>query len=218
MLVALPLLAGAHGDAAQGQQKSTDCSSCHGEDGNSAMPGFPKLASQHAHYLIRQLKDFKAGKRHGPMMESFAAGLSEEDMADLAAFYHLQPISKNEMPIISSADEDEDEDETSNENEADNKAQVRKLLAKGKILYKNGNAKSKIAACTACHGPNGEGNKPASFPVIAGQHADYLIKTLTDFQQGTRHTPPDAMMHPIARKMTAEEIQAVSFYLSMKKN
>jgi cytochrome c553 len=90
-------------------------------------------------------------------------------------------------------------------------------LAKGKDLYQNGDLVREVSACIACHGPSGEGNRPASFPALKSQHADYLIKSLTDFKTGSRSNNPDNMMHMIATKMTVEEIQAVSYYISMLK-
>ena len=90
-------------------------------------------------------------------------------------------------------------------------------MAQGSDLYRNGDLKREVSACIACHGPLGEGNKPAGFPMIKSQHADYLIQTLTDFKNDVRSNNPENMMHMIARKMTIEEIKDVSYRLSMMK-
>ncbi|MDQ7090652.1 MAG: c-type cytochrome [Methylococcales bacterium] len=207
----------AEGDVNAGKQQAAACAGCHGADGNSTVPSFPKLAGQHASYLIKELTALKKGTRNAPMMAPLAMGLNEKSMADLAAFYASQTTSTNSMPSLPLDEDDEDE-----EDEAAlaviKVAQQEKLdglLIKGADLYQNGNLKNKVSACIACHGVNGEGNQPAKFPVINGQHADYLIKTLTDFQQGNRNAESENIMNMIAKKMTSEEIQAVSYYLSV---
>ncbi len=207
----------AEGDVNAGKQQAVACAGCHGADGNSPIATFPKLAGQHASYLIKELNALKNGSRNAPMMAPLAMGLDEKSMADLAAFYASQTTSSNPIPILPLNEDDEDE-----EDEAAlaliKKAQQEKLdnlLAKGADLYRNGNLKTKVSACIACHGIKGEGNQPASFPVLKGQHTDYSIKTLTDFKEGKRHNDPENMMNMIAKKMTTEEIEAVSYYLSV---
>ncbi len=204
----------AEGDISKGKAKATNCASCHGEDGNSAVASFPKLAGQHKNYLVKQLQALKGGNRNAPMMAPLAMGLSDTDINDLAAFYASKKISSNQLPILFSDDDDDDAEEKSTEELAQ---EVQDLLTLGKDLYRNGNLKSQVSACIACHGPSGEGNKPASFPTLRGQHSDYLIKTLTDFKNGTRSKDSSNMMHMIAKKMTDKEIQAVSYHISMKK-
>lgn len=196
------------GDIAAGAVKTNACISCHGDNGNSVIPSFPKLAEQHASYLIRQLQDFKDGKRNAPMMAAVAADLDEQSMADIAAYYASKTISRNQHPVLFSDDDDDDTTEN-------NAQKVKELLALGDDLYHNGNLTSKVAACTACHGANGEGNKPSAFPLIRGQHADYLLKTLTDFKKNVRTHSSDNIMHLIAKKMTEQEMQALAFYISM---
>lgn len=191
-----------------GKQKAASCASCHGEDGNSMVATFPKLAQQHSSYLERQLKAFKDGSRNDPMMSPMALSLTDEDIADISAYYAAQKISPNAMPVLESNDDDE--------KPTDNK-DIQTIIAQGSNLYRNGNLSSEVSACIACHGPFGEGNKPASFPALKSQHADYLIKTLTDFKSGSRSNNPENMMHMIAKKMTAEEIKAVSYRISMMK-
>jgi cytochrome c553 len=199
----------AEGSSEDGKDKAAACASCHGADGNSMMPSFPKLAQQNESYLVKQLQAFKDGTRKNPMMSGIAAGLSADDMADLAAFYSEQRISANEAP---KPDEDDEPAEQAKAQEA-----INKLLAQGADLYRNGDLVREVSACIACHGPLGEGNKPAAFPLLKSQHADYLIKSLSDYKSGVRSNNPDNMMHMIAKKMSDEEIKAVSYRISMMK-
>ncbi|MFW5443130.1 MAG: c-type cytochrome [Methylococcaceae bacterium] len=208
-----PTLVHAEDNASAGQAKAASCGGCHGEDGNSMGSTFPKLAGQHASYLSQQLHAFKDGSRNAPMMAPLAMGLDSKSIDEIAAYYASQKISANELPILQ-ADDDEDDSEQQVEERA---AEVNTLIALGSDLYRNGNLKTKVSACIACHGPLGEGNKPASFPSLKGQHADYLIKALTDFKKGDRSNTSDNMMHMIAKKMTDKEIQAVSYHISVNK-
>jgi cytochrome c553 len=134
-------------------------------------------------------------------------------MVDIAAYYAAQKVSANELPVL----DDEDEDEKPVATEGAKKTDVQTIIAQGSDLYRNGDLTREITACIACHGPHGEGNKPAAFPALRSQHADYLIKTLTDFKSDARSNNPENMMHMIAKKMTAEEIKAVSYRISMMK-
>ena len=213
----------AEGKLKAGKNKAASCAGCHGEKGNSMMPMFPKLAGQHTTYLVKQLQAFKSGARDSPSMAPMAMGLSDQDMADLAVYYNKQRISRNELPVLP-VDEDDDEDEDDEDMEGseaetatDPAELVQNLITQGSDLYRNGDVEREVSACIACHGPSGEGNKPAAFPVLKAQHADYLIKTLTDFKAGSRSDSPSNMMNLIARKMSDQEIQAVSFYISMMK-
>ncbi len=170
---------------------------------------FPKLAQQHSSYLERQLHAFKDDSRNDPMMSAMALALTDEDIADISSYYATQKISANTMPALEPTDEDEKPVGTQKTIEA--------LIAQGSNLYRNGNLSSEVSACIACHESLGEGNKPASFPALKSQHADYLIKTLTDFKSGSRSNNPENIMHMIAKKMTDEEIKAVSYRISMMK-
>jgi cytochrome c553 len=192
----------AEGNINAGKQKATSCASCHGENGNSLVAAFPKLAQQHSSYLQQQLHAFKDGQRNDPMMSAMALALTDEDIADISAYYATQKISENSLP---EADDTADKDA------------MQAIIAQGSNLYRNGDLKSEVSACIACHGPFGEGNKPASFPALKSQHADYLIKTLTDFKSGARSNNPENIMHMIAKKMTDQEIKAVSYRISMMK-
>ncbi len=195
----------AEGNINAGKQKAASCASCHGDDGNSMVATFPKLAQQHSSYLQKQLHEFKDGSRSDPMMSAMALALTDEDITDISAYYAAQKISENTLPVL-----EPDENSTNNKD-------VQAIIAQGGDLYRNGDIKSEVSACIACHGPFGEGNKPASFPALKSQHADYLIKTLTDFKSGARSNNPENIMHMIAKKMTDEEIKAVSYRISMMK-
>jgi cytochrome c553 len=178
----------AAGDPAAGKAKSATCASCHGVDGNSANPEWPKLAGQHAAYLEKQLKDFKAAEvRSNAMMAPMVAPLSEQDMADLAAYYAEQTIR------IGAADE--------------------ALVETGEDIYRGGNAASGVAACIGCHGPAGRGNPAANFPSLSGQHAKYVENQLHAFKNGERSNDANKMMRNTAGKMTDKEIRAVSSYV-----
>lgn len=184
------LWAQAAGSAAAGKAKAAVCAGCHGVDGNSMSPEFPKLAGQDATYTAKQLADFKNPKsgRNNPIMLGMAAGLSTKDMADLGAYYASQKPSTGT---------------------ASASAEVLKL---GKHLYRGGNAKSGIAACMSCHGPAGDGIPPR-FPSVSGQHAAYSQKQLLAFKAGERSNDGDIMTR-IAFKMSADEIKAVSEYMA----
>jgi cytochrome c553 len=206
----------AEGNISSGKEKAAACVSCHGEHGNSLVSSFPKLAQQHSSYLIKQLQSFKNGTRQNPMMSSIAKGLTDEDMVNIAAYYAEQEVSANQLPVL---DDDEDEKPATAEGEkkADGNAKLQAIIAQGSDLYRNGDLPREVSACIACHGPFGEGNKPAAFPLLKSQHADYLIKTLTDFKNDSRSNNPENIMHMIAKKMTDEEIKAVSYRISMMK-
>ncbi len=197
------------GDSSLGKSKAAACASCHGDDGNSLMPTFPKLAQQNTLYLVRQLQEFKSGTRNNPVMSPMAVSLSEGDMHDIAAYYSEQKISPNPEPQLPDSDEDEVKKDAKQQ-----PITMQVLLIKGSNLYRNGDLSREVSACIACHGPAGEGNKPAGFPAIHSQHADYLIQALTDFKSGARSNNPDNMMHMIAKKMTDEEIKAVAYHIS----
>ncbi|MFA5016399.1 MAG: c-type cytochrome [Methylobacter sp.] len=198
----------AEGNINAGKQKSASCTSCHGDDGNSMVATFPKLAQQHSSYLVKQLHAFKDGSRNDPMMSAMALALTDEDITDISAYYATQKISENALPVLDTDDDNE---------KPAGKKDVQALIAQGSDLYRNGDLKSEVSACIACHGPFGEGNKPASFPALKSQHADYLIKALTDFKSGARSNNPENIMYMIAKKMTDEEIKAVSYRISMMK-
>lgn len=207
-------LVNAQGNPSAGKTKAASCAGCHGEDGNSAMPGFPKLAGQHQAYLVKQLQAFKGGSRLAPMMAPLALGLENADMQDIAAYYSANKISANPAPTLPVSDDDDDAPAKTDEQK---KAELANLIARGSDLYRNGNLASGVSACIACHGPHAEGNKPAAYPNLHSQHADYLAKTLTDFKTGARTKNPENMMNMIAVKMSEQDIKAVSLYISTLK-
>lgn len=196
----------AEGSVSTGKEKTAACAGCHGEDGNSQVSTFPKLAQQHASYLVKQLVAFKTNARKDAMMNGIAASLSDQDMNDIGDYYAAQKINANKL---SETPSDADASKTKEEQD--------QLLAMGRNLYRNGNLTTQVSACIACHGPFGDGNKPASFPLLKAQHADYIVKTLTDFKTDARSNNPDNMMHMIAKKMSEQEIKAVAYYLSVQK-
>jgi cytochrome c553 len=178
----------AAGNAAAGKTKSAVCAGCHGADGNSVAPNFPKIAGQDGQYIAKQLADFKSGARKDPTMVGMVAGLSKKDMDDLGAYYASQKRSTG----------------TTNASAGE--------LKVGERLYRGGNAKSGIPACMSCHGPAGAGIPPR-FPAVSGQHAAYSQKQLLDFKAGTRNNDGDVMT-PIAFRLSAAEIKAVSEYMA----
>ncbi|NOZ55083.1 MAG: cytochrome c4 [Gammaproteobacteria bacterium] len=178
------------GDASAGKVKSESCQGCHGIDGNSLSPEWPHLANQHAPYLIKQVKNFQQGSRINETMNAIVDGLSEQDIADMAAYFAAQKI----QPSNQSADSTK--------------------IQAGRKIYKGGNIYSGFPACASCHGPNGVGNRPANFPNLAGQQQQYLIKTLNDFKSGSRNNDYNEIMRKIAAKMTASEITSVAVYIT----
>lgn len=181
-------LAQAAGDAAAGQAKTAVCGACHSPDGNSLAPNFPKLAGQGERYLLKQLNDIKSGNRQVVEMTGLLTNLSDQDLADIAAYYASQTGS------IGQADP--------------------KLVERGEALFRGGNLEAGMPACTGCHSPNGAGNDLAGFPKLNGQHATYVAKQLTDFREGNRTNDGETMiMRSIAAKLSNKDIEAVSSYI-----
>lgn len=181
------------GNADAGQAKSAMCAACHNADGNSLVPMYPKLAGQSATYLAKQLADFKAGAmsggstgRNDPIMGGMVMALSEQDMADLAAYYAGQTVTAGDGST----------------NEAGHK------------LYFGGDAERGITACVACHGVNGVGMAAAAFPSVAGQNMEYLKGQLEKFRTQTRANDNSAMMRNIAKKLNDEEIKNITQFMS----
>jgi len=190
-LVLLSLMAASFNSIAAdpdaGKQKAQTCAACHGADGNSANPAWPKLAGQSSEYLIKELSDFKSGARKNPTMTPMASPLSKEDMADIAAYFQSQKIKTG----AASPD----------------------LVAEGKKVYRSGNPNTGVPACMACHGPDGAGNPAAVYPALDGQHAEYTAMQLKAFRSGQRSNDPNKIMRIVAGKMTDKEIEAVSSYI-----
>jgi cytochrome c553 len=162
------------------------CAACHGADGNSAVTVNPKLAQQHPEYLVKQLQEFKSGKRANAIMMGMSAALSEQDMKNIAAWLATQTAKKG---FAKDAD----------------------LVKLGERIYRGGIADRQIAACTGCHTPTGAG-MPSQYPRLAGQHADYAVAQLTAFRDGVRKN--NTQMSQVAAKLNDREIKAVSEYIA----
>jgi cytochrome c553 len=180
------------GNSAAGKTKSVTCATCHGQEGNSAQnPLWPKLAGQSTQYLNKQMLDFKAGPTGGrpnPIMMGIAAPLNKQDIADLSSYYQSLPHT------INAANPD--------------------LLTLGAKLYRGGDIQKGIPSCSACHGPDAGGNPPAAFPLLSGQHAEYVSAQLKAFRDGTRSNDLNHMMRDIAAKMSDKDIEAVASYIA----
>ncbi len=189
LIVSAGLMSVAHaGDAEAGKAKSATCAACHGADGNSLAPTFPKIAGQGERYLIKQIKDIRDGDRQVPSMGPFVTGLSDTDIADLAAYFSAQ------VPTTGGAKEE--------------------LVELGQRIYRAGIESKGVPACLACHGPDGKGIEAAGFPYLAGQHDAYTQAQLTAFSMNQRTNDGDTrMMRDIAYRLHTTEIEAVSSYI-----
>ncbi len=195
---AAPAAAGAHAaapvpakvakpDLVKGEATFTAvCASCHGADGNSGTPAYPKLAQQHPEYLVKQLQEFKSGKRKNAIMQGFAATLSDDDMKNVAYW----ATSKKEKPGF---------------------AKEKDLVTMGERIYRGGIADRQVAACAGCHSPNGAGI-PSQYPRLGGQHAEYTAAQLTAFRDGVRTN--SIPMTQVAAKLNDKEIRAVADYIA----
>ncbi|KOR09944.1 cytochrome c4 [Stutzerimonas stutzeri] len=190
-------MAHAAGDAEAGQGKVAVCGACHGADGNSPAPNFPKLAGQGERYLLKQLQDIKAGSTPGAPegvgrkvleMTGMLDPLSDQDLQDIAAYFSSQ---KGSVGYADPA-----------------------LAKQGEELFRGGKLDQGMPACTGCHAPNGVGNELAGFPKLGGQHAAYTAKQLTDFREGNRTNDGDSMiMRGVASKLSNKDIEALSSYI-----
>ena len=178
----------ADGNVEAGKTKSATCAACHGADGNSVNPEWPKLAGQHPNYIVKQLTNFKEDARVNASMSPMAKPLSEQDMADLAAYFSSQAKKMGEA------------DQTK--------------VGLGEQVYKGGNNATGVAACAACHGPTGAGNPAANFPSLNGQHATYVKAQLLNFRSGARANDAGRMMRNVAAKMSDAEIDSVAEYIA----
>ncbi len=199
-LTAVPFGVNAAGDAEAGKAKTAVCAACHAADGNSPIAANPKLIGQNEKYIAKQLADIKSGERVSPLMAGQVANLSEEDMINIGAYY-----ASFEAPVVVAPDISEED------------------LAIGERIYRAGNEKTGVAACIGCHGPKGNGNAPAGWPRLAGQHADYTIAQLQQFRlaaqypddktKGRRNDGDGKMMRDVAAQLSDREISAVSAYI-----
>ena len=183
------------GKAADGATKAVICSSCHGQNGNSVNPEWPRLAGQSAVYIAEQLRLFRSGVRDNLIMKPLAATLSDQDISDLAVYYEAQtPTGLEADPSYWQA---------------------------GQALYLRGDRAHEIPACVACHGPVGRGNLAAGYPALRAQQAVYTVKQLNDYASGARYSAANAtqasrngvMMLTLAKRLTPEQIRDVASYL-----
>jgi cytochrome c553 len=186
------------GSPEAGAKIAATCQACHGDKGNSTVPTQPNLAGQNAAYLRQQLALFKARTRNNPVMQSFVDPLSEQDMADVSAYYALQtPAGLEADPSYWKA---------------------------GAVLYSSGDAARNIPACTACHGPAAQGNPGSGYPALRAQHSAYTVKQLQDYLTQNRYRDPvdpskvnttanSVMMTTIASRLTPEDIRNLASYL-----
>ena len=189
-LVLVGMQAFAQGDATAGQAKSAICAACHGVDGNSTVPNWPKLAGQHEKYLTRQGILIRTGARQVPEMTGIVAGLSDQDFADLSAYFAAQ--------------------------EGSGGVADKSKVTLGARVYRAGTTETGVPACMSCHGPAGEGNPLAGYPAVAGQHATYVSKMLRGFRTGENYgedDQPSEIMNGAAAELSDEEIEAVASYI-----
>jgi cytochrome c553 len=189
------------GDAAAGQTKAGACAACHGLDGNSADPQYPKQAGQSENYIWRQLTLFKSGERNNPIMLGMAAGLSEQDMRDIGAHYATLTV----VPGVA--------DDTLI---ATGPYAGKKFYQVGESIYRAGKASADVPACMACHGPTGRGNPGPPYPSIGGQHAPYLVTQLQFFRSGGiwgKDAKANPIMSQVAKNLSDEEIQGLATYI-----
>jgi cytochrome c553 len=174
-------------DLAKGEASfNAVCAACHGPEGNSVISVNPKLAQQHPEYIVKQLTEFKAGKRENPIMLGMASALSDTDMVNVAAWLTTKKAAPGE-------------------------AKDKEIAALGEKIYRGGIADRQIPACSGCHSPNGAGI-PAQYPRLSGQHPDYAVAQLTSFREGVRKN--SLQMTQIAAKLNDREIKAVAEYVS----
>jgi cytochrome c553 len=184
----------AAGDAEAGQAKAATCVACHGVDGNSALPTFPKLSGLGHKYLLKQMQDIRDGRRPVALMAGQVDNMTDQDLSDIAAFYDAQPRTGG------TADPDK--------------------VSLGRKVYLGGIAERQVPACSGCHSPTGNGNGPAGYPALAGQHADYVAAQLKMFRKGYedpagRTNGGEAkIMRTTAFRMSDMEIEAVASYIA----
>ena len=182
----------AAGNAEAGKAQAAPCAACHGQDGATGLDGtYPSLAGQNEKYLVRQLTMIQSGSRDIPLMAGQLNGKSEQDIADIAAYFASLPAK------VRQAQGDDGS------------------VALATRIYRGGSLEKSVAACTACHSPNGEGNAPAGFPRISGQSVEYTVAQLTAYREGTRKTDDDygGMMRDVASGLNDTEIKALADYL-----
>lgn len=177
------------GSADAGKTKSVTCAACHGADGNSINPVWPSIAGQHPTYIAKQLHAFKEGARSNPLMSAQAMMLSDQDINDLAVYFGSQKITAKTVADASTVD-------------------------RGRALFQGGDQKNAVAACMACHGPNGAGNLAAAYPALSGQYSDYVAAQLKAYASGERTSDGSTkMMRDIAVRLSEDDIVALASYV-----
>jgi cytochrome c553 len=190
IFLALILINPAYSDVEKGKELSASCAACHGDDGISLNPVWPKLAGQNPKYLASQLHEFKKGpdgNRNNAVMYGIAVNLSDQDIEDLSEYY-----SSLKSTVGLTKDE---------------------YLELGRNIYRGGNMEIKMQACISCHGPNGQGNYAAAIPMLSGQHSQYTYQQLKNFQTSIRSNDYNKMMRNIVHRITDEEMKAVASYI-----
>ena len=190
IFLALILINPAYSDVEKGKELSASCAACHGDDGISLNPVWPKLAGQNPKYLASQLHEFKKGSdgnRNNAVMYGISVNLSDQDIEDLSEYY-----SSLKSTVGLTKDE---------------------YLELGRNIYRGGNMEIKMQACISCHGPNGQGNYAAAIPMLSGQHSQYTFQQLKNFQTSMRSNDYNKMMRNIVHRMTDEEMKAVASYI-----
>ncbi|MEQ1527546.1 MAG: c-type cytochrome [Gallionella sp.] len=181
---------GGKGDPVAGQEKAALCQGCHGETGNSTEPLIPKLAGQYGGYIAKQVRNYQAGIRTHQIMGAVAATVTEDELSDIAAFFAHQPMM--------------------------NGGGVGLNNQMGKDLFLNGDMSRMLVACAQCHGVTGKGKTPdnAAFPVLGGQHKDYLLGQLVNFRLGDRSNSPGGVMNIMVQRLNDAELDALAEYIS----
>ena len=190
IFLVITLINPVYSDVAKGKDLSVSCVACHGDNGISLNPVWPKLAGQNPKYLEAQLHEFKkgpGGKRNNAVMYGIAMTLSDSDITNLSAYY---ASLKSSVGLVKDD-----------------------YLDLGRNIYRGGNMDIKMQACMSCHGPNGQGNYAAAIPMLSGQHSQYTYQQLKKFQASTRSNDYNKMMRNIVHRMTDEEMKAVASYI-----
>jgi cytochrome c553 len=177
------------GDPIAGKGKAEMCFGCHGEDGNSTDPQFPKLAGQYGIYIAKQIRNFQSTTRTHQIMSGMAAAVSDDDLADISAYYASQTMMKGDHP-------------------SSNKI--------GKNLFENDDLSRMMVRCSNCHGATGKGQNPGNpvYPVIGGQHKEYLLAQLINFRKGARNNSPGGVMNITVHRLSDAELEALADYVS----
>ena len=177
------------GDPAAGKNKAELCFGCHGEDGNSPDSETPKLAGQYGIHISKQVRNYLAGTRSHMVMSGMAASVSDEDLNDISAYFASQPMMKGDLPSGNQI---------------------------GKYLFENDDLPRMLVSCKSCHGDTGKGLSPDNpvYPVIGGQHKDYLLRQLMNFRNGIRNNSPGGVMNTTVHRLSDAELEALADYVS----